>query len=87
MTKYLFYFCGLALLTSCVSVSVLPVVTPDGKLEHVLNCSRPQLNMNSCYQKAGEICGQNGYDILDKNNEVGGFFTPVDKRLVIQCKK
>lgn len=41
----------------------------DGWMTHVVSCGGPLLNMGHCLEKAGDICGGRGYDVLDK---VGG---------------
>jgi hypothetical protein len=47
---------------------------------------------NGCYQRAGEICGKRGYDILQQSGEKGfvasGDFasTTNNRTMVIRCK-
>ena len=61
-----------------------PITAPSGKLGYTINCSGE--NMTKCYQKAGELCGHNGYTILKQKDREGGFFVGPDKRLIIECK-
>jgi hypothetical protein len=56
--------------------------------------------LNGCYERAGEICGKRGYDILSQNEEVGhvasvqastyggsGFASDTRNRtMIIKCK-
>lgn len=78
MTKY-YIFVGAVLLTSCSEVVTRSIIAPDGKLGHALNC----VSIGSCYEKAGKICGQNGYETLNKYNGNGW----VGSNLIIKCKK
>lgn len=41
----------------------------DGWMTHVVSCGGPLLNMGHCLEKAGDVCGGRGYDVL---NKVGG---------------
>jgi hypothetical protein len=85
--KYILFSAIAVLLSSCDTIEVVTITAPDGGVGHTLDCSHSGLNMNSCYKKAGEICDRSGYEILDQSNEIGGIFTPIDRRLVIECKK
>ena len=60
-----------------------PIKTQNGKLGHSVQCPS---GMSYCYEKASELCGASGYEILDKNNRPAGFFTTANVRLVIECK-
>lgn len=52
-----------------------PTYTAEGKIGFSINCSGAALNWGYCEQKAGEMCGANGYDILSKNGENIGNIT------------
>ncbi|MEB8430840.1 hypothetical protein OO007_01290 [Cocleimonas sp. KMM 6892] len=69
------------LLTGCATS--IPISSPNGKIGHAINCSA--VTMAQCYQKAGEMCGGRGYNILNQKNQSQGFFTPADKSLVVEC--
>lgn len=73
------------------------VIGPHGKEMHTLNCSGIALSWGSCLEKAGQICGANGYDIIAGGGANYGtsvtatthglFASPVIYReMVIQCK-
>ena len=49
--------------------------TSDGKVGHSLNCSGTARNWGMCYEKAGELCGAKGYDVLQKSGEQGAMAT------------
>jgi hypothetical protein len=62
-------FAAVLLLTGCVSSQ--PIYTADGRQGQAIRCSGKLGSWNGCYQRAGEICGARGYDILQQNEEVG----------------
>lgn len=45
---------------------------PSGKVAHTINCPGAANSWGSCYEKAGNLCGTSGYDIVAQN----GAFTP-----------
>jgi hypothetical protein len=82
--------------------------TADGQQGHVISCTpgwtggivgavaNASTSWGQCYQKAGEICGAQGYDILQQVGEGGvygqaaqggGFVSTTNNRMmVIKCK-
>lgn len=42
---------------------------PDGSVGHSISCGGTLNSFSGCYQKAGELCGAGGYDIVDRNGE------------------
>jgi hypothetical protein len=38
--------------------------TPDGRAGYTVDCSGEVLTWSYCYQKAGDLCGARGYDLL-----------------------
>ena len=38
--------------------------TPDGRAGYTVDCSGDVLTWSYCYQKAGDLCGARGYDLL-----------------------
>jgi len=42
--------------------------------------------MAQCYQKAGQLCGANGYKVFNEVDKRSGFFTAAEKQMVIACK-
>ena len=61
-----------------------PITTANGKPGHSIDCTDE--NMAQCYEKAGEICGKNGYSVLSQSNQSQGFFALPDKSLIVECK-
>lgn len=45
--------------------------TEDGKEGFSINCSGSVLNWGNCYEKAGELCGSKGYEVMEKSGDVG----------------
>jgi len=56
-------------LTACASAS--KTYAPDGREAYNLNCSGTARNWGMCNQKAGELCGSKGYDVVTRNGEQG----------------
>ena len=94
------------LLAGCVQAQ--PTFTADGKKGHVISCSpvgmgglvggiaAASTSWGTCYQKAGEICGERGFDVLERSGEQGavvgfdryggGGTTTNNRMMVVQCK-
>lgn len=50
------------LLTGCASSS--PTYAPDGSHAFSLDCSGTVRNWGMCYEKAGELCKERGYEVV-----------------------
>lgn len=78
------------LLTGCVTAS--PTYGPDGRRAYTIECDGVQHSIGDCYQKAGQLCGAKGYNILTGAVEHGAaasnYFaaTSSHRSLVISCK-
>jgi hypothetical protein len=48
---------------------------PDGRLGHSISCDGTAVSMNYCYEKAGELCGAAGYDLITRENQTSPFGT------------
>ncbi|MEQ1790347.1 MAG: hypothetical protein ABL857_07880, partial [Rickettsiales bacterium] len=53
------------------SASSSKVFTADGESGYVLNCSGIKRNWGACYEKAGDICGKVGYEVIEVTGEAG----------------
>ena len=76
------------------------ITGPDGRTAHSISCNGGANNIGNCFEKAGDICGSAGYDVLDKdgsvvpistlrgsNGRVSGFGTAaVNRSLLVRCK-
>jgi hypothetical protein len=82
-------------LTACASAS--QTYAPDGRPAYTLNCSGLARTWGACYEKAGNLCGPSGYDVLAGGSEGGaviggsgnGFFggSAISRSMLIACKK
>lgn len=94
------------ILTGCVSSQ--PMYTASGTQGHAITCTpawngglvgaiaNASTSWAQCYQKAGELCGARGYDIIQQVGEGGvygqagqggGFVSTTNNRMmVVKCK-
>jgi hypothetical protein len=71
--------------------------SPDGRRAYSIDCSGMAMSWGACYEKAGDICKGDGYDVLAGGSENGrtaaasggNFFTgPVMKRsMLVACRR
>jgi hypothetical protein len=94
---------GLALgtalfLAGCSTTSMNRTYLPSGDVGFTINCSGDSSDSNwgECYKKAGEACGNYGYDVISKdqdNGAAGGTLAGVfsanvkNRSLVVKCKQ
>jgi hypothetical protein len=65
----------LAVLTAVVLAGCASSTTtygPDGRQIHALNCSGWARSWAMCLERAGELCGPNGYDVIDRGGGTAG---------------
>jgi hypothetical protein len=88
-----------AILTGCVSST--ETFTQDGTKGHVIACPSTgglvgaMTNWGTCFQKAGEICGANGYTVLQRSDEPGftmavgqyggGASSTANRMMIVRC--
>jgi hypothetical protein len=70
--------------------------TADGRMGHSINCSGTARNWGMCEQKAGELCGARGYEILSTAGDRGviatagngNFFatSTISRTMLVSCK-
>ena len=68
----------------------------DGREGHSINCSGSALSWNMCYEKAGELCKERGYEVVAKEGDEGSTVTGTQygvyggsvmtRTLLIACK-
>lgn len=71
--------------------------TADGKEGYSITCSGSALNWGMCYEKAGEICGSKGYEVLEKSGDQGTMLSGnqfglyggsvINRNMIIKCKE
>jgi hypothetical protein len=91
----------IGIITLCFSVAACATsretYTASGEKGHSINCSGTALNWGMCYEKAGEICGAKGFDIIAGGADQGavitgsqfGLFggTVMNRSMIIKCKQ
>lgn len=70
--------------------------TPDGRVAHSINCSGTARNWGMCQEKAGELCGTRGYEIISTTGDRGAVVTAsggnlfagttISRTMLIACK-
>jgi hypothetical protein len=103
MNSYFFVIICL-LLSGCAAATATKTFTSDGKEGYVINCSGKGFaddHWGLCYEKAGEICGRKGYEIVEKIGEqdkssgfsgdkfgiYGVHSTITHRNMIIKCKE
>jgi hypothetical protein len=61
------------LLTGCAMSK--ETYLPDGRLGHSISCDGSAVGMNVCFEKAGELCGGRGYDLVNREGQIVPFGT------------
>jgi len=90
MTRVVFVLAVVSALVGCATAS--QTYTPDGRQGYVIDCSGQALTWGKCYEKAGDLCGSTGYEILsqtgDQGISVAGVFgaSVITRSFVIACK-
>ena len=94
MKLFLVFFCVSISLAGCAMAS--KTYTSDGRQGFSIDCSGSALSWGKCYEKAGELCGARGYDVLEKAGDEGSTMTGnqfglyggtiMTRNLVIACK-
>jgi hypothetical protein len=84
----------ITLLGGCATAN--QTYTADGQKGYSINCSGSALNWGMCYEKAGEICAERGYVVLEKSGDKGfaasgtqfGLFagSVMNRSMIIRCK-
>lgn len=95
MKKYLLIFIFVSLIFGCATAK--QTYTSDGQQGYSITCSGSALNWGMCYEKAGEICGSKGYEVLEKSGDQGAVFSGnqfglyggsvINRNMIIKCKK
>lgn len=55
-------------LSGCISNK--PMYLPDGSQGHNIQCNGQLYSIADCFQKAGELCGSKGYELLNREGQV-----------------
>lgn len=88
---------SLMLVVLCGCATARKTYTSDGKEGYILNCSGSASTWGKCYERAGDLCGARGYEVLEKIGETlssssgniieqhGG--TDINRNMIIKCKQ
>ena len=81
-------------LTACATSKEIEIA--EGQRGYSIDCSGDKLNWSLCYQEAGEICGEKGFEIMDKSGGTGILIAGVrygvygesgfNRSMIIQCR-
>ncbi len=66
--KLIFSIISISLISGCVA-SVNQSYSPSGKASYKISCNNTTGSLTDCYQKAGEICKTNGYNIVSSHHD------------------
>lgn len=86
------------ILAGCASAS--KTYGPDGREAYSLNCSGMARTWGACLEKAGDICGARGYNVVSSSGDIGSIMaggasttnasiaggTTINRSMVISCK-
>jgi hypothetical protein len=91
------YLIGLAALVMVGCASSSKTYTADGREGYSLNCSGLARNWGHCLEKAGELCGAKGYDVLAQSGDSGAIVTAttqsvqggsvINRSMIVACKR
>jgi hypothetical protein len=94
--KTILVICCLTILI-CSCATAKKTYTSDGKEGYSISCSGSALKWGMCYEKAGEICGTKGYEVLEKSGDTGtmvsgnqfGLYggSVINRSMIIKCKE
>jgi hypothetical protein len=89
-------FALLAAITLNACATSTQTYAPDGGQAHSINCSGAALTWGQCYEKAGSICKERGYDVVGGGSDANGVVTAnngsavgvrgTNRSMVIKCK-
>jgi hypothetical protein len=92
--KTIFALLAAATLSACATST--QTYAPDGGQAHSINCSGAALTWGQCYEKAGSICKERGYDVVGGGSDANGVVTANNgsavgvrgstRSMVIKCK-
>ena len=59
-----------ASLSGCVTVK--QIYLADGSIAHTISCNGRELSIETCFEKATEICGANGFETVTREGKSTG---------------
>jgi hypothetical protein len=95
MKKLLVVLIFVSIIGGCATAK--QTYTSDGQKGYVIDCSGSALNWGMCYEKAGKICGEKGYVVLEKSSDKGAIISGsqfglfggsiMNRSMIIKCKE
>ena len=95
MKSIILIFLFSVIISGCASAN--KVYTSTGEQGYSINCSGTALNWGMCYEKAGEICGEKGYEVLERIGDQGSMLSAnqfglyggstISRSLIVKCKE
>ena len=67
---------------SCATTS-REITTPDGRRGYSIDC--PAANWGKCFEKAEDLCGENGFAVLEKS--AGELPWTYVTNMIVQCNQ
>ena len=93
MKKLILLMLVLVAVSGCASQTYLPT----GAKGYVIYCGGPYANWGACYEKAGKICKEKGYNVVGKTGDTSAQISANQyglyggsshtRELLIECKK
>jgi hypothetical protein len=94
MHKVVVVFLIILFIEGCATAS--KTYLPSGEEGYSVTCSGTALTWGNCYQKAGELCGSRGYDVISRSDDQGaavvanqyGLYggSTIQRNMLIKCK-
>jgi hypothetical protein len=78
--------CAAALLAGCAAGATTTRLA-DGAEGIVLSCSGALRSWATCLERAGELCGARGYEVLDRHEELGLIASDTTRVMVLRCRR
>ena len=69
-TKLLLCLVSTASLFGCVTVNEMHLA--DGSIAHKISCNGRELSIETCFEKAAELCGANGFETVTREGRSTG---------------
>ena len=89
--KHIHLLVLISLLNACFASN--EINKHDVSAEHKIYCSGTEYDWDTCYKNAQKLCGEKGYEELEKYEDQGALVsyassrTLPDRRLTVQCKE
>jgi hypothetical protein len=68
------FFAGITLLGPALALlgcaSSKETYLPDGRMGYSISCDGAAVGINVCFEKAGDLCGAKGYDVVNREGQV-----------------